>query len=174
MQGFSPVSYAQQPDWWKALDIHVKLFPNRRRYVIFWTISHIYDLEQRHEISLRGCVKNAHLRSNRVKRSGSTGQRKLLCTQPLIPLCVQNGTIAARVTRRNGSPLNIHWYNISLCRSKCSMDQRGSLSDRGIARTVYSILIFHNSCERNNWSIDISMDRYAYTIIQFCTHELYL
>src|SRR5437762_14125025 len=26
---------------------------------------------------LRGCMKNAHLRSNRVKRSGSTGQRKL-------------------------------------------------------------------------------------------------
>ena len=32
---------------------------------------------------LRGCVKNAHLRSNRVKRSGTTGQRKILCTQPL-------------------------------------------------------------------------------------------
>src|SRR5947199_6002464 len=38
---------------------------------------------------LRGCVKNAHLRSNRVKRSGPTGQRKLLFTPSLIPSCVQ-------------------------------------------------------------------------------------
>ena len=27
-----------------------------------------------------------------------------------IPMCVQNGTIAARVARRNGSILNAHWY----------------------------------------------------------------
>ena len=38
-------------------------------------------------------MKNAHLRSKTLKRSGSTGQRKRLCTQPLIPTCIQKGHI---------------------------------------------------------------------------------
>src|SRR5256885_1757199 len=40
-------------------------------------------LSLRTQVGRRGCVKNAHLRSNIGRRSGSTGRRKLLFTQSL-------------------------------------------------------------------------------------------
>ena len=47
-------------------------------------------------------MKNAYLRSNRVKRSGSPGQRKLLPTQPLRG-CVKNAHLRSNRVKRSGS-----------------------------------------------------------------------
>src|SRR5947199_7369137 len=59
--------------------------------------------------SIRGCMKNAHSRSNIVKRSGSTGQRKLLRTQPLNrPVSLKRGTASTQ-------------SDLCLCHTPCLM-----------------------------------------------------